>query len=119
MTRSRVGVRFVPPRESLVVPFRPHPDVHRLSPKGAAVERLWGISSAGRAPGLQPGGHRFEPGILHQPSLTLANERVSFGRQAMRRLRTEAAGGRRRWAHRGAPRSKFEAECGKKRSAAL
>jgi hypothetical protein len=23
-----------------------------------------GISSAGRAPGLQPGGHRFEPGIL-------------------------------------------------------
>ena len=25
----------------------------------------------------------------------------------------------RRWAHRGAPRSKFEAECGKKRSAAL
>jgi hypothetical protein len=25
-----------------------------------------GISSAGRAPGLQPGGHRFEPGILHQ-----------------------------------------------------
>jgi hypothetical protein len=24
-----------------------------------------GISSAGRAPGLQPGGHRFEPGILH------------------------------------------------------
>src|SRR4029450_2181504 len=27
-----------------------------------------GISSAGRAPGLQPGGHRFEPGILHQPS---------------------------------------------------
>ena len=30
---------------------------------------LGGISSAGRAPGLQPGGHRFDPGILHQPSL--------------------------------------------------
>ena len=30
-----------------------------------AVQVFWGISSAGRAPGLQPGGHRFEPGILH------------------------------------------------------
>ena len=27
---------------------------------------LWGCSSAGRAPGLQPGGHRFDPGQLHQ-----------------------------------------------------
>src|SRR5208283_4145234 len=27
----------------------------------------WGCSSAGRAPGLQPGGHRFDPGQLHQP----------------------------------------------------
>src|SRR5437899_13019224 len=27
---------------------------------------FWGCSSAGRAPGLQPGGHRFEPGQLHQ-----------------------------------------------------
>jgi hypothetical protein len=26
----------------------------------------WGCSSAGRAPGLQPGGHRFDPGQLHQ-----------------------------------------------------
>ena len=25
----------------------------------------WGYSSVGRAPGLQPGGHRFEPGYLH------------------------------------------------------
>ncbi len=25
-----------------------------------------GCSSAGRAPGLQPGGHRFDPGQLHQ-----------------------------------------------------
>jgi hypothetical protein len=29
-----------------------------------------GISSAGRAPGLQPGGHRFDPGILHQQFVT-------------------------------------------------
>src|SRR5690349_17428600 len=28
--------------------------------------RNWGCSSAGRAPGLQPGGHRFDPGQLHQ-----------------------------------------------------
>ena len=30
-----------------------------------ATELKRGISSAGRAPGLQPGGGRFEPGILH------------------------------------------------------
>ena len=27
---------------------------------------LWGVSSAGRAPALQAGGHRFDPGTLHQ-----------------------------------------------------
>ena len=27
---------------------------------------LWGCSSAGRAPALQAGGHRFDPGQLHQ-----------------------------------------------------
>ena len=26
----------------------------------------WGHSSAGRAPALQAGGHRFDPGWLHQ-----------------------------------------------------
>ena len=26
----------------------------------------WGVSSAGRAPALQAGGHRFDPGTLHQ-----------------------------------------------------
>ena len=26
----------------------------------------WGLSSAGRAPALQAGGHRFEPGSLHK-----------------------------------------------------
>ena len=31
-------------------------------------ERYWGRSSAGRAPALQAGGHRFEPGRLHQGS---------------------------------------------------
>ena len=27
---------------------------------------LRGVSSAGRAPALQAGGHRFDPGTLHQ-----------------------------------------------------
>ena len=27
---------------------------------------IWGVSSAGRAPALQAGGHRFDPGTLHQ-----------------------------------------------------
>ena len=29
----------------------------------------WGYSSAGRAPALQAGGHRFEPDYLHQYGL--------------------------------------------------
>jgi hypothetical protein len=28
----------------------------------------WGHSSAGRAPALQAGGHRFDPDWLHQPA---------------------------------------------------
>ena len=33
----------------------------------------WGVSSAGRAPALQAGGHRFDPGTLHQKRLTEAS----------------------------------------------
>ena len=29
----------------------------------------WGVSSAGRAPALQAGGHRFDPDTLHHPLL--------------------------------------------------
>ena len=29
------------------------------------VKTLRGVSSAGRAPALQAGGHRFDPGTLH------------------------------------------------------
>ena len=32
------------------------------------IPRKWGVSSAGRAPALQAGGHRFDPGTLHQRS---------------------------------------------------
>ena len=28
--------------------------------------QIWGVSSAGSAPALQAGGHRFDPGTLHQ-----------------------------------------------------
>ena len=30
------------------------------------VPNIWGCSSAGRAPALQAGGHRFDPVHLHQ-----------------------------------------------------
>ena len=30
------------------------------------MDKIWGFSSAGRAPALQAGGHRFDPGTLHQ-----------------------------------------------------
>jgi hypothetical protein len=61
-------------------------------PKFANDERprtndgLWGCSSAGRAPGLQPGGHRFDPGQLHQNWLcgadTLVRESSVVGPKA-------------------------------------
>ena len=34
---------------------------------------MWGVSSAGRAPALQAGGHRFDPGTLHQEEVARAN----------------------------------------------
>ena len=45
--------------------------LHRLgAPARGSVlawrARAWGCSSAGRAPGLQPGGQRFDPAHLHQ-----------------------------------------------------
>ena len=36
-----------------------------MSTWAQVLTRVWGISSVGRAPALQAGGHRFEPGILH------------------------------------------------------
>ena len=34
---------------------------------GTEYPTKWGCSSAGRAPALQAGGHRFDPVHLHQP----------------------------------------------------
>ena len=36
-------------------------------------EQIWGFSSAGRAPALQAGGQRFDPGTLHQKKSKRAN----------------------------------------------
>ena len=48
-------------RQSIVVRrFLPTTNDQRLTTE------FRGCSSAGRAPGLQPGGHRFDPGQLHQ-----------------------------------------------------
>jgi hypothetical protein len=41
----------------------------------------WGRSSAGRAPALQAGGHRFDPGRLHHSRLQ-SKRRVPHGRAA-------------------------------------
>ena len=32
----------------------------------STLKEIWGCSSAGRAPALQAGGHRFDPVHLHQ-----------------------------------------------------
>ena len=42
------------------------------------VSTTWGVSSAGRAPALQAGGHRFDPGTLHHKKLTEANKAERF-----------------------------------------
>ena len=47
---------------------------------------IWGVSSAGRAPALQAGGHRFDPGTLHQevaPKQSQA-KRICFGEEKQR-----------------------------------
>ena len=43
-------------------------------------ENYWGVSSAGRAPALQAGGHRFDPDTLHQAFL--AERLTQFDHQA-------------------------------------
>ena len=57
--RSEVQVFPGPPRSESSFRLRlKRPD------RRVGKPQLGGISSVGRAPGLQPGGHRFEPGIL-------------------------------------------------------
>ena len=43
--------------------------VHFGPPLLKSENLLWGVSSAGRAPALQAGGHRFDPGTLHHKKL--------------------------------------------------
>ena len=42
------------------------------------LERLWGFSSAGRAPALQAGGHRFDPGNLHHELGSIRNSQCAI-----------------------------------------
>ena len=51
------------------------------APLRAKGRVLGGISSVGRAPGLQPGGHRFEPGILQSAPGATADRAVAPGRR--------------------------------------
>ena len=58
------------------------------------ISRIWGVSSAGRAPALQAGGHRFDPGTLHHKKLTEGAEEsassLSFLKEKFRcTLKTE------------------------------
>src|SRR3984957_11847303 len=50
--------------------------------RGNALESslllLWACSSAGRAPALQAGGHRFDPGHVHQPPENQFLKRAPF-----------------------------------------
>ena len=39
---------------------------------------IWGVSSAGRAPALQAGGHRFDPGTLHQKKFLDMGQQLSW-----------------------------------------
>ena len=41
--------------------------------------KIWGYSSAGRAPALQAGGHRFEPDYLHHYGLIAQLVRAHAG----------------------------------------
>ena len=41
---------------------------------GLSKEKIWGYSSAGRAPALQAGGLRFDPAYLHQQPKRVENK---------------------------------------------
>ena len=63
--------------------------------KGRRPGSPWGCSSAGRAPALQAGGHRFEPVHLHQLSFSerkLDKESNAFWRIAARAGSPESYG---------------------------
>ena len=43
-------------------------------PKEMVKTKIWGFSSAGRAPALQAGGQRFDPANLHQKEVVTGQE---------------------------------------------
>ena len=44
-------------------------DIFRIFVVYYLSSQLWGVSSAGRAPALHAGGHRFDPDTLHHDKL--------------------------------------------------
>ena len=54
------------------VQILPGPPTNEPNPTSCCFARLWGCSSAGRAPALQAGGHRFEPVHLHHSGASCA-----------------------------------------------
>ena len=44
------------------------------------ISTIWGVSSAGRAPALQAGGHRFDPGTLHHFELEIESGKLKIKR---------------------------------------
>ena len=71
---AQLGERLVciqevqsPRAERRVGAMREHRDrLESTSPRGETDHWIWARSSAGRAPGLHPGGRRFDPGRVHQ-----------------------------------------------------
>ena len=65
-----------------MVRIHPDPPTEFSSKRGTR-----GHSSAGRAPALQAGGHRFDPGWLHHPQTESAAKRTMRAwRQVLNRL---------------------------------
>ena len=55
-----------------------------MNKRDLVLTRVRGISSVGRAPALQAGGHRFEPGILHHlDRLEVGGQRRNYADHAL------------------------------------
>ena len=63
--RCAQGTHPYPSRTRWLRPGRPMVLCWRRHGRAGGCRRTWGISSVGRAPALQAGGHEFESRILH------------------------------------------------------
>ena len=69
-------------RRQTVVRRRESVEDVRSGPLNPTTDHSWGHSSAGRAPALQAGGHRFESGCLHYLPVRRRRTRPRSGREA-------------------------------------